>query len=151
MPYSKKMVDADERILSRNEVDGLRTLRDSIMTDIRDLRRMEKAEQSVGNRGQSILRSLSKRALDENHYARKDALRSKIYAQQRTYLRERAEIERRIASVSDHAARLMLSLYYADLLTHKQAAARYDGITDAAVQQIIGRYFARALKGRDPP
>lgn len=141
----------DEPVLSKADVEGLRDLRSSIEANIRELHRLENLEQSVANRGRSVLHSLSKRELAPDHYVRKSALREKVFAEQRTYLVLQAKIERRISTVPDHAARLMLSWYYADSLTYAQAAACFGGITGSGVQMILRRYFARAKRGRDSP
>lgn len=141
----------DEPVLSKADVEGLRDLRSSIEENIRELHRLEDLEQSVANRGRSVLHSLSKRELAPDHYVRKSALREKVFAEQRAYLALQAAIERRISTVPDHAARLMLSWYYTDSLTYDQAAECFGGITGSGVQVILRRYFARAKRGRDSP
>ena len=146
---SKETVN--DSILLKSDVEGLLSLRDSIISDIRELRRLEKAEQSVANRGRSVLHSLSKRDLAPDHHARKNALREKVFAKQRAYLDLQAEIERRISSVPEQTARLMLSWHYVDLLTYKQAAERFGGMTDGGAQMILRRFFAGTHRGRDSP
>lgn len=129
----------------------LRSLHDSIAKDICELHRLENAERRVANRGRSVLHSLSKWELAPDHYVRKGALREKVFAEQRAYLDLQAEIERRISTVPDHAARLMLSWYYTDSLTYDQAAECFGGITGSGVQMILRRYFAQTKRGRDSP
>ena len=146
---SKEAVN--DSILLKSDVEGLLSLRDSIISDIRELRQLEKAEQSVANRGRSVLHSLSKRDLVSDHLSRKNTLREKVFAEQYAYLDLQAEIERRISIVPDHAARLMLSWHYVDLLTYKQAAERIGGMTGGGAQMILRRFFAGTHRGRDSP
>ena len=129
----------------------LRSLHDSIVKDICELHRLENAERRVANRGKSILYTFSKTDLEPEHYGKKSALRGKVFEEQRAYLDLQAEIERRISTVPDHAARLMLSWHFADLLTYKQAAEHLGGMTDSGAQMILGRYFAQGRRGRDSP
>ena len=145
------MMNEERSLQLKADGERLKSLRDLIVKDIRELRRLEGLERSVANRGRSVLHSLSKKELTADHFEKKNALREKAFEEQRAYLSLQAEIERRISAVPDHAARLMLSLYYTDTLTYTQAAKYFGGVTASGIQMILKRYFGKAQRGRDAP
>lgn len=128
--------------MTREEAGSLQYLRAKIKRDIRELRAIERKEQSASQYGQSLLHSLKRRNPENNIAAAKAELINIIAENQRKYLAMRAELEDRISMIPDHYVRVVLSLIYVDGLTAQEAATVIRGnCTGGGITQLLIRYF----------
>ena len=129
--------------MDRNELNRLRPLRREIVCRIKELHKMEQREVSAAKQGQSLMHSMTKVALAENHHERKAELRKEIFALQRQFLTKRAELEKEISCIEDQYTRLAFSLCYVDLLSAKDAASIIGGNrTAGAILAQKNRYLS---------
>ena len=141
-------MDSDEKLSGvtrdRERLNALRNLRDSIVADIKTLRKMERRETLSAAKYHSVTRTLRRAELPPDYHKRIEELRTVIYEKQRQFLSAQADLETEISAVQDHYVRLAMSLCYVDLLTHKEAAAAIGiGVTEGAIQRLIERYFRK--------
>lgn len=128
--------------MDRNELNRLRPLRREIVCRIKELHKMEQREISAAKQGQSLMHSMTKIALAEDHHEQKAALRSEVFYLQKKFLMERSTLEEQISKEPNAYIRLVLSLYYVDLLDMKNIANFIGGkCTAGAVQALLSRYF----------
>ncbi len=126
--------------MTREKLNRLRILRAEIENSIRELRKLEKKEQSATQYGQSLLRSLKhQNAVD---LAQKEELVRTITEKQKKYMALRANVEAEIQKEPNHYVRVVLSLVYVDGLTYDEAAAAIQGCcTGGGIIQLLVRYF----------
>ena len=130
--------------IKRERLNALRNLRDSIVADIKTLRKMERRETLSAAKYHSVTRTLRRAELPPDYHERIEELRASIYEKQWRFLSVQADLEKEISGVQDHYVRLAMSLCYVDLLTQKEAAAAIgSGVTEGAIQRLMGRYFRK--------
>ncbi len=137
-----------ERRLQIHEVDVLRPLRTAYLHTLKELKTLERRRASATRSGESVVRALFRVEFTENNAAQAERLTQRLLLLQQEYLASQALLEKKIAAVPDSYIRLVLSLYYVDLLRYKDIADLIGGISGGAVQQLLSRYFVGTHEGR---
>lgn len=135
------------RRLQKQEIDVLRPLRAAYLHTLKELKALERRRASAARSGESVVRALFRVEYTENDAAQEKILTQRLLFLQQEFLAAQVLLERKIAAVPDGYIRLVLSLYYVDLLRYKDIADLIGGISGGAVQQLLSRYFAGAHEG----
>ncbi len=138
---SKHWKTAYNAPLKKQELDLLRPLRVAIISKQKELQAIARREAAAEKQYHSLTRTLLSSHCAENRSEQKERLVAELGVLQQEYLEMQAKLERKIAAVPDGYLRLVLSLYYVDLLTGKSIAALLGGISDRAIQRLLARYF----------
>lgn len=136
-----------ERRLQKHEVDVLRPLRATYLHALKELKALERRRASATRSGDSVVRALFRVEYTENNAAQEERLTQRLSILRKEFLTAQALLEEKIAAVPDSYLRLVLSLYYVDLLRYTDIADLIGGISGGAVQQLLSRYFAGAHEG----
>ena len=134
-------------MMTVEELNVLRSLRDSICADIKALRTLERREKlTAESKAGGFLRSFYRSSLPDDYRERMADLRDGVYRKQRRYLTAQALLEKELSCIPNQYARVLMSLYFVDLTTKQDAAELIGKKSGQSVGWCVESYLANRFE-----